>query len=757
MHHASSLYAHYDLRLVLLSYALAALASYTAAALASGVPAVRGVARHMWLLASGATLGVGIWAMHFTAMLAFHVPYTVTYDVPLVVASVLIVIVAAVFALPLAVERTRRRADLATGGIILGLGIAAMHYTGMAAMRLAAAIQYSAGWVACSIVVAIGGSVAALWLTAHLRSEQPRVRRQRARKVGSALLMGAAICGTHYTAMAGVVLTPRPLLPSSVGTAVNDPIIAAVVGGLVLIVCGLILVSVLISRRFAAKSAALASLFAHSPDAVFAFNQAGVIQSINPAAETLTGYRDVELLGQPLAPLLIVDDRARLRYYLAQAARGVAWHGELALLHRTRQVVELHVTIVPIIEAERALGVYVIASDITARKHAEDAIRTLNTQLEQRVAERTTELEAAANSLHRALTESRLVNQIAIAASGAEDLDQILRAALDHLSEIIPFTGGSIATLEGDALVIRAAHGPFAAAAVGQRTTRGDGSTWQVLASGRPCLIPDVAQTAARPSHAFRSYLAVPLSWRGQLFGVLEIDATAPHRFTAADVPLMQKVALTLSGPIEITRQLQRLQAEVAERTRAEALISHIAYHDTLTNLPNRLLFQTRLHETLLRLQAQPQPVALLFLDLDRFKVVNDTLGHDVGDLLLQTVAQRLLHSVRDGDTVARMGGDEFTLILPDVGGVNHVAEIARRILDAFAMPFVLGAQPLQVTTSIGISVFPADGTNATTLLKNADIAMYAAKAQGKNRFAFYSSLAAEPADQVELNIVQAA
>ncbi len=178
---------------------------------------------------------------------------------------------------------------------------------------------------------------------------------------------------------------------------------------------------------------------------------------------------------------------------------------------------------------------------------------------------------------------------------------------------------------------------------------------------------------------------------------------------------------------------------DISERKYSEAQISRLAHYDVLTGLPNRVLFHDRFEQELIKASRAQQAVTLMFLDLDRFKEVNDTLGHDIGDLLLQETAQRLSHSVRTADTVARLGGDEFTIILNGLQEVGVINRIAQSILGNLAEPFQLGSETLYVTASIGITIFPADAEDIETLLKNADQAMYAAKQQGRNRYSYFT------------------
>ena len=178
---------------------------------------------------------------------------------------------------------------------------------------------------------------------------------------------------------------------------------------------------------------------------------------------------------------------------------------------------------------------------------------------------------------------------------------------------------------------------------------------------------------------------------------------------------------------------------DVTERKKAEATIAFQAYHDLLTGLPNRALFKDRLGQAIVQAKRHGQIIAALFLDMDRFKVVNDTLGHMVGDSLLQAVAQRLRGSVREGDTLARIGGDEFMLLLPHIRSRDSAAFIARKVLAELKQPFNVEGHELFVGMSIGIAIYPDDGDNIETLIKHADIAMYNAKDNGRNDFKFFT------------------
>lgn len=177
---------------------------------------------------------------------------------------------------------------------------------------------------------------------------------------------------------------------------------------------------------------------------------------------------------------------------------------------------------------------------------------------------------------------------------------------------------------------------------------------------------------------------------------------------------------------------------DLTERLKYESELYHQAYHDALTGLPNRRFYYEYLKKALMRAKVENKMLATFFLDVDNFKNVNDSLGHDVGDILLQKVSERLAHTIRKNDIVARMGGDEFTLIIEDVADTDAVITVANKIIDIIQKPYYLVEKTILVTCSIGISIYPYNGSDIMELTKSADVALYRAKNAGKNRYCIY-------------------
>ncbi|AOY02400.1 hypothetical protein BJP62_16500 [Jeongeupia sp. USM3] len=428
--------------LVLCSLLVAILASYTALDMAGRVATAQGRAARWWLTGGAFAMGLGIWSMHFIGMLAFSLPIPLGYDLPITFASLLIAIAASAFALWLVCQQTLPWGRLALGALLMGAGIAAMHYTGMAAMRMLPGIRYVPSLFVLSIVIAVAASGAALWIAFRLRFASPHVKLIRC---GAAVVMGLAIVGMHYTGMAA---------------------------------------------------------------------------------------------------------------------------------------------------AQFPLGSFC----------------------------------AAANS-------------------------------------------------------------------------------------------------------------GISTSWLAMLVIVVTLAV----------------LAFALMVSVLDSRMAARTAVLAASLAEANHELMHLALHDNLTKLPNRLLLEDRLEQAIRKAGREHGRFALMFMDLDGFKAVNDAYGHHVGDGLLIEVADRIRRGVRAQDTIARLGGDEFVLIL-ELGGPQDAASVAEKLVDAIDQPFTVQRHALSVSASIGIALFPDDGIEQRELMANADAAMYHAKDTGRNGYCFFeASMNANAQAQLQL------
>ncbi len=282
--------------------------------------------------------------------------------------------------------------------------------------------------------------------------------------------------------------------------------------------------------------------------------------------------------------------------------------------------------------------------------------------------------------------------------------------------------------------VVRAAQGDGPHAAIGQRGPIPPESVWpEVMRENASRIAGRRYLQSAPDEHPWSAWLRtmgsaiyVPVRDDDQPVAILCVLSREELAFGSADVRFGEAVANILTTALQ--------------RQKAEQRFAHLAQFDALTGLPNRTLLQDRLAQTIVQSRRKRWHAGALFVDLDRFKLINDTLGHHQGDALIRQVGERLLECVRPGDTVGRISGDEFAVVLADLASPDDAALVAQKVLDALARPFDLGGNEAYISASIGIAAFPEDGADAETLLKNADIAMYRAKESARNCYRFFTA-----------------
>jgi len=365
-------------------------------------------------------------------------------------------------------------------------------------------------------------------------------------------------------------------------------------------------------------------------------------------------------------------------------------------------------------ESETTLfGIVTTITDITQRKQAES-------------------LQAMEHNVTRVLAEAETL---------AEAIPDIIRI----ICETLGWHCGARWTVDHDAKLLRCGENwgidtpeiqEFIAAntkrTLDPEDKRGQGFARRVYNTGQPVWVTDVTKESSVKRSAMvvkaglHGAFGFPLLLGDEVLGVMEFF----HRDVREPDETLMRIAHSIGNQI----------GQFIARRQAEERVRHLAHYDELTGLANRNMFSQILDHALAQARRSGKPLATLFIDLDRFKNINDTLGHEAGDHVLKDVAQRLRECLRDNDTVGRLGGDEFVVMIEDLPQLVYVATVAQKIIDAVAKPFLLNQQDFHLTASIGISTYPADGEDMQSLLKNADIAMYRAKEQGRNNYQFYSA-----------------
>lgn len=359
---------------------------------------------------------------------------------------------------------------------------------------------------------------------------------------------------------------------------------------------------------------------------------------------------------------------------------------------------------------------------------AEEKVRT--DAQKERLARMFAALSATNEAIMRAKSRAELFDLVCLAASNGAKFTSttiaLARADSDQL-EIVASAGPSSDTTRNVRL------------SVDPERPEGRGMSGTAFRTRQPCISNDyLNDDRVRAFHAVvrgdgaRSGAAFPLVAHDRAVGVMIYMSTEPGTFTAEFVELLQRLADNVSFAME---NFDRAD----DKNEADERIEYLASHDSLTDLPNRETFNGLLREAIDAAERHDHRFAVLFIDLDRFKVINDSLGHEAGDLLLLEVAKRLRGALRASDVVARLGGDEFVVILDQCGEIDDVQRIATGLLAALAKPMELAGYECHTTASIGIAMYPANGADAQTLTKNADMAMYLAKEDGKNGYRFFS------------------
>lgn len=451
---------------------------------------------------------------------------------------------------------------------------------------------------------------------------------------------------------------------------------------------------------------------ASAQDAIICMDNDGNISFWNSAAEIIFGYTAQEVLGKNLHRLIVPERflEAHLNAFPAfqQTGQGAAL-GKTLELAAIRKGGE-----------EFAIEIALSSSQIAGKWNGIGVLRDI------------TERKKSQQEIERALNIQRVLDSILNISLPPLTLKEVLYKALDAVLSIPAFS-----LLNKGSIFMVARDEPFLEM-VAQRNLPAElQQSCAKLPFGR-CLCGKAAATRetifighAGPPHEIRyegmephGHYCIPIMSEGQLLGVLNIYVEAGHQSDESEKKYLKTVADTL--------------AVVIERKQAEEKLLKLAHNDPLTGLPNRTLFYDRLEQSLALAHRHQQQLAVLFLDLDHFKEINDTLGHDMGDVLLRETANRLLGCVRKSDTVARMGGDEFTVIIAGLNAPEGAELVAKSILDALLEPFDLDGKRCNVGCSIGIARYPEHGVDSETLLRNADTAMYQAKRK-RNSYFYYS------------------
>ena len=879
----------YDPVLVTLSIAVAIFASYAALLVSQHVAtATRASTARLWVAVGGLCLGVGIWAMHFVGMLAFSLPCSSSYNATITLLSTIPGILASTLAIKIISRRELSRLRLATGGLLIGAGIGAMHYSGMAAMRLNGLIRYDVKLFLLSIAVAIALATLALWIKFRLQAWQARWHARAT--VASAVVMGLAVSGMHYTAMAAAYFIQGGDV-DLVTSGISPTFLAAIVLAATCLIIVVTIVATYVGKPnllslgrsykliglLIVGWAAIAWLSAdyyysrlaqnlYQKEARFAGQQAEqVARNIGESMELLKGIalvfsrdedtqRALRRFGADVVPsTLAYDERKRLwtedeALGAVNATLGVAaTHlgadnifiinaagdciaagnagrsgspvgsnyadrmyfplvragrpGHQYAVGRTTNVPGLFYAH-PVLEKGRFLGAVVVKRDITrfalwtnqVNAFVADANGVIVLASDKRLESRALPNASIATlSMEKKLLQYRLGELEPLEITpwrnarfpsavliGDDNLPVALASRSlpeNAITVYVPRPLGELVRLgteRGWFFLLLAAAGSMLIVAVSavvlylresQRTAADLRVAATAFESQEGMLITDAESVILRVNQAFTDITGYTAEEAvGQTPRMLRSGRHDPAFYAAmwataqgagswqGEVWNRRKngelyaewlsITAVKSAAGEITHYVGTL-TDITGRKAAEEEIRYLAFYDFLTRLPNRRLLLDRLQQAVVVSARGGRKGALFFIDLDNFKDLNDTLGHNQGDLLLQQAAQRLTSCVRGGDTVARLGGDEFLVMLEDLSEDDQEAAalakgVGEKILAVLNQPYMLAERECHSTSSIGVTLFGDHQENVEELLKQADLAMYEAKAAGRNSLRFF-------------------
>jgi diguanylate cyclase (GGDEF)-like protein len=674
----SCLATQHDYRLVALAALICAAAAFVSLRIYSQALASQRLQKFGLLLLTGICSGGGIWSTHFVAMLAYDPGLPTAYEPIATTASLMIAVVAATAGFAVSSGGGDRWAGL--GGAIVGAGIASMHYIGMKALLVPGTLEWDPASVIASLVV--GAVLAAAAMIAFQRANSRRALWM------SAGLLTLAICGLHFSAMSAVTILPDPTIvvrPSPIGDAVMAIAVASTT--LLAMLSGVTAIALIENqtRRQREKELGIHNL---------RFDTA-----LRHMSQGLCMF-DAD------KRLVVCNERYAKLYQLPpELLKAGTPHGEI-IAHRVQNGIYKGD------KSNSAVDQKISALD---QLPANTSSSRLDELADGRVICVVREPMTGGGwvATHEDVTELHKLNV------QLQNSNELLDQRGSRLQAIIDNFPGGITFLDADLRIV-----------VANQTAKTLLDLPDRLFSYGPPLLEDVFRFNAGRNEYGPGDVEEQVATRLAL-----ARAGHPHVFERerpnGTVLEVRGVPLKEGGFVTT-------YVDMTERRRSEAKVIHMAHHDALTNLANRVLLRERLECALATTFRGNHSLAVFMLDLDRFKEINDTLGHPVGDALLKAVAGRLRTCVREGATIARLGGDEFAIVEEVVDAALEATVLAERLQAVLSTPFDLGDHQVVIGSSIGIALAPGDGTGSDQLLRNADLALYRAKGDGSSTYRFF-------------------
>jgi diguanylate cyclase (GGDEF)-like protein/PAS domain S-box-containing protein len=633
--------------------------------------------------------------MHFVGMLAFHLPIQVIYDTTLTIASIFMTIFASGLALYIVRKGLRNQWVHLISTLVMATGIVGMHYTGMTAMMLSPPIVYDPFMVSVSIAIAILASYFAIQLSFSAGDNDALSPFSRSRAIAS-VMMGIAITGMHYSGMAAASFPDGALCTTSVG-GIGTGMLSFLIIAVVIFILLITLILVMVDLKLADKDhQLLISLQRHNFDLK--------IRAENIAEEMTREIKESSRKDQLLAAIVEQSCNAILTFDRK---------GKITIWNRA---------------ASRMFGYSkdeVIGLSIDTLFPAQ--VQTVLNEL-KRITSYSSEIQTSC------ITRDRRIFMVVINVSPQYDAEERQIGAIANIRDITSELANheqltlwaSVYENSGEGIIITDRNNNIVS--INSAFARITGYPLDDLKGRNPRILSSGEQSREFYKNMWRAINRDGV-WRGELWN---------RKKTGTVYPLWMTINAVHGSDDKISHYIA-ICTDITDQKQREEYINHLAQHDALTGLPNRILLTDRLEQAIINARRHHKMVAVLFLDLDHFKNINDSLGHDVGDALLIQVADRLRSMIREGDTICRQGGDEFIIVLNDFNESSNLIFLVEKIQKELSRTYTIHNSSINISSSIGVSIYPDDGETLNELVSNADLAMYHAKAMGRNNFQFFT------------------
>ncbi|MDR7238783.1 PAS domain S-box protein [Neobacillus drentensis] len=529
------------------------------------------------------------------------------------------------------------------------------------------------------------------------------------------------------------------------------------------------------------------SLIEHNPDAIFVFKVDGRVKEVNPIVTKLFGYSQEEIQGIHYQEIIVPEQVEKANDHFGQVLQGISCEDEIDVFHISGQILHLQVKSIPLAIQNEIVGIFCVAKDITKQRKLETSLKE-NEERYQKLVEYSPSgvlvhqhgaILYANPSALKLLKETRLIQKEIrsyIHSDHYEAYDQ--RVSQIEWGEELPFIEMKLIRQDGETIIaelggvliiydgcpaILTLFRDISERKEAEQALHESEKQYRLLADNSLDLIQlvnlDGIVTYASPSHKTvlgydpEEYVGERVFYQpdgtiDSTFKKTFLNMVYTHKSFTCEiirkhkedyhvwVELMGKPMFDKDGEVQ---HLMLVGHEITERKEYQKNLEYLSYHDSLTGIPNRRLFNERLEQTLKEAKRYGRKFAIMYMDMDNFKQINDTMGHDAGDELLKQFSNRVKSHLRESDILARQGGDEFTILLSEILKEEDALKVAERIVTSLQEPWQIDEHIFQTTSSVGIAFYPKDGITCQILMKHADIALYKAKAIGKNNIKVYS------------------